>query len=353
MTGLDLDVAYQPRLPTEYRPGIGIVGFGGIVKSSHLPAYRKHELDVIGVYDVSPDATQDAEARYGVGRVYPRLDDLLADPAVEVVDVATHPAERIGIVRKALAAGKHVLAQKPLALDVRSAREAADEAVRRGLKLGVNQNGRWAPPWRVATLLIEQGVIGEVRSVTHLHEINFGWNVGTKFDAVPHMAIYDYSIHWIDITRCWLAEKPTKAVRAREYRTPGQPSESQAAWGMWVEVEYGDGSNGLIRNVGCAREGAGHPFWIHGSEGTIRGSVLGNDYVELDKDGVTHRWRLEGQWFPDGFAGAMGELLCAIKEEREPYNSALHNLLSLGLTLAACRSAEQESRPIPLEEVMG
>jgi hypothetical protein len=80
---------------------------------------------------------------------------------------------------------------------------------------------------------------------------------------------------------------------------------------------------------------------VHGSAGTIRGSVRrGSDFVELERDGATTRYQLRGEWLPDGFAGAMGELLSAIAEGREPFNSARHNLLSLQMTLAACRSAE-------------
>ena len=50
----------------------------------------------------------------------------------------------------------------------------------------------------------------------------------------------------------------------------------------------------------------------------------------------------------DGFAGAIGELLCAIADGREPYNSARHNLLSLESTLAACASADEGGRPVEI-----
>ena len=50
--------------------------------------------------------------------------------------------------------------------------------------------------------------------------------------------------------------------------------------------------------------------------------------------------------FPDGFAGTMGELLTAIQEDRAPYHSARHNLLTLQMTLAACRSAELDGDPV-------
>lgn len=344
-------LAYQPRFPTGYRPGIAVIGCGGIVKSAHLPAYQKYGQRVVGVYDVRPEATAGVQAQFGVEQVYDSLEALLADPDVQVVDIATHPAQRIGLMRQAVAAGKHVLAQKPLALEVAEARAAVEEAARRGLKVAVNQNGRWAPAWRIATLLVQQGAVGAVTAVTHLYDMKFGWIPGTVFDEITHFAIYDYSVHWIDITRCWMEQKQIAGVRARDYRAPNQPARGKTPWGMWVEYTYADGSNAMIRGVGCAetRRG-GHPFWIHGTEGVIRGSVLGTeDFVELERDGVSARYGLEGAWFPDGFGGTMGELLCAIVEDRQPYNAASHNLLSLQMTLAACDSADLDGGFVQIE----
>jgi predicted dehydrogenase len=345
---------YRPSFPDGYRPGVGIVGCGGIVKLAHLPAYEKYGVDVVGVYDPLPEATDGITEQFPVvQRVFESLDELLGDPAVEVVDIATHPAVRPELMRRALEAGKHVLAQKPLALSVGAVADIVDEGARRGLRVAVNQNGRWAPPWRIATLLLEGGAVGDVCAVTHLFEHDFAWTLGTPFDEIEHFVLYDFSVHWIDISRCWLDGKEVAGVRALEYRSPGQPREGKAPWGAWVVVEYGDGSTAAIRSVGTAHtRRIGDPFWIHGTGGTIRGSVRkGTDFVELERDGETTRFPLEGEWLPDGFAGTIGELFTAIAEEREPFNSARHNLLTLQLTLAACRSAEESGRLVRLDEV--
>jgi hypothetical protein len=76
------------------------------------------------------------------------------------------------------------------------------------------------------------------------------------------------------------------------------------------------------------------------------GNVPGSERVELERAGVMHSFELDGTWHTQGFAGALGELETAIAERREPYNSARHNLLSLELTLAACRSAEDDGSPV-------
>jgi predicted dehydrogenase len=339
---------YKPRFPAEYRPGIGIIGCGGIVKFAHLPAYAKYGLNVVGVYDVRPEATAGVQEQFGVKQVFTDLDELLAHPDIQVVDIATHPEQRIPLMRRALAAGKHILAQKPLALDVAEAHTVVGEARERGLTIAVNQNGRWAPAWRVATLLVQQGAIGDVLAVTHMYDMRFSWIPGSVFDNIQHFAIYDYSVHWIDITRCWLEGHTPSTVRARDYRTPNQPDNAKANWGMWAEFSYDSGASAMIRGVGCSTSRQhGHPFWIHGTAGTIRGNVLGvNDWIELEQDSVTCRYQLDGAWFNDGFAGAMGELLCAIAEQREPYNAAHHNLLSLQMTLAACESADRDGQPV-------
>lgn len=353
---LTTDIPYRPSFPAGQRAGIGIVGCGGIVKMGHLPGYQRYGQRVVGVYDVRPEATVGIRERFGVENVFGELDELLSHPDVEIVDIATHPDVRPALVRQALAAGKHVLAQKPFAPDLQTARELVAEGERLGLEIAVNQNGRWAPAWRAASLLIERGAIGDVVAVTHLYHHNYDFTVGTVFDEIDHLVLYDYSVHWFDISRCWLEGKTATAVRAREYRTPNQPPESRAPWGAWAAVEYEDGSSVSIRSVGRAETLRPRKlFWIHGSEGTIHGAVLGSgpvpgqEELALERDGRTTRFQLDGSWHTDGFAGAMGELATAIAEKREPYNSARHNLLSLELTLAACLSAEDDGRPVALE----
>ncbi len=350
---VQLHLASMPHIPDHYRPGVGIIGCGSIVRAAHLPAYKKYDIHVVGVYDISPTATQAAQEQFPSLRIFETLDELLACPEIEVVDIATHPSQRVELIQRALAAGKHVLSQKPFAPDLSSARALIEEADQRGLKLAVNQNGRWSPAWRIATLLLQQHVIGSILAVTHLFETNFNGRTGTPFDLIPHSTTYDYAIHWIDITRCWLEQNTLMSVRACEYRMPNQSEESKTAWGMSAEFSYQDGVNALIRCIGGTEtRHPGHPFWIHGTEGTIRGSNLGNDFIELERDGIFSRFDLKGNWFPDGFAGTMGELLSAILEQREPYNSARHNLLTLEMTLAACQSENEDGRAMHFEEVL-
>jgi predicted dehydrogenase len=353
-TEAERSLEYRPTFPAAYRPGVGIIGCGTIAKSHHLPAYTQYGVNVVGVYDPVPAATEGVRERFPlVQRVFSSLDELLADTEVEIVDIATRPDVRVELIERAIDAGKHVLAQKPLAADLGAARVVTELAEARGVRFAVNQNGRWSPPWRVATLLIEQGAIGDVFAVTHLHDRYLPPLVGTHFDELEHFVIYDFSVHWIDISRCWLDGKIVESVRAFDYRTPNQPPEAKSPWAAWIAIQYTDGTSVLIRSVGDVQTTRPCcPFWVHGTEGTIRGSVLlDSDFVELERDGVASRFALEGAWFPDGFAGTLGELACAIDEDREPFNSARHNLLSLELTLAACRSAEQGGRPVTLDEL--
>jgi hypothetical protein len=79
--------------------------------------------------------------------------------------------------------------------------------------------------------------------------------------------------------------------------------------------------------------------------------VPGLEQLELERDGTISSFQLDGTWHTEGFAGALGELVTAIAEDREPFNSARHNLLSLQIMFAACRSAEEGSRPVTLDEI--
>ena len=79
----------------------------------------------------------------------------------------------------------------------------------------------------------------------------------------------------------------------------------------------------------------------------MRGSVLtGSARLSLDRDGETVDLPLYGQWFVDGFAGTMGELMCAVAEDREPENSAAHAATTVRLMLAARESADRAGAPV-------
>jgi predicted dehydrogenase len=202
--------------------------------------------------------------------------------------------------------------------------------------------------WRLATLLVRQGAIGEVVGVTHLHDKPLPPLVGTPFDEVPHMLLADYLVHWIDITRCWLEGARVVSVTAQDSRVPGQPVHARNPWHADIQMGTSTGASASMRIVGDARtRSGGCPFWIHGTAGTIRGSILlGSDVLELDRGDTRTRFALEGEWFTDGFAGAMGELLSAVAERREPENSAEHVLATVQIGIAAVASAEAGGAPV-------
>jgi predicted dehydrogenase len=129
---------------------------------------------------------------------------------------------------------------------------------------------------------------------------------------------------------------------------PGQPRDARNPWHAGIDIVVDTGASASLRIVGDVRTSTGGcPFWIHGTEGTLRGSVLrGSDFLTLDRDDTTTSFALAGQWFPDGFAGTMGELMSAIAEGREPENSAAHVLATVRLGLAGAASAEAGGVPV-------
>ena len=329
---------------------MAIVGAGNIVRIGHLPGYRAHGIPVAAIYDPDPAALAAAAQIYPGIPVAASFDEILADPGIAIVDITTHVAIRPELVERAIEAGKHVLSQKPFAESVATARHLVELARNRGVALAVNQNGRHAPAFNGATELIRRGAIGEVMAISHTFEKPEWWTPGTVFDRMDHCGIYDYAIHWIDISRVWFGGETPIEVRARDFRTPGQPADSHTPWGFWIELVFADGRTSMIRGVGVAKvERAGHPFTIYGSEGVIRGVELGDSALALVRDGTVTRFALEGQWFPDAFAGTLAELMSAVNDGREPHHSGRDNLGTIAATLAAVRSAEQDGAAVAIE----
>jgi predicted dehydrogenase len=127
--------------------GWGIVSTTGIGDESIAPAITALEdAELVGVTSRDLGRAQEFAARHGARLATTSLDELLADPAVEIVYVATPNAQHPDAVKAAAAAGNHVLCEKPLATSVEEAEEAVDACRAAGVKLGINFQTRHYPP---------------------------------------------------------------------------------------------------------------------------------------------------------------------------------------------------------------
>ncbi|QDS98688.1 Gfo/Idh/MocA family protein [Adhaeretor mobilis] len=345
------DIAYQPQDPKTYHPAIGLIGCGAITEY-HLRAYKNAEYQVTALCDLDVKA---AAARrdefFPDAAVFSDHRELLADKKIEVVDVTTHPEVRGRLIEESIAAGKHVLSQKPFVLDLDEGERLAKLAEKKGVKLAVNQNARWAPHFSYMREAVWAGEIGQVASVHCGVHWNHEWVKGTPFESIYHLMLYDFAIHWFDFLTTIMAgdgnnrEEPTR-VFASTTKSPTQ--EIKPALLAQVAVEYPTAQATLVFD-GHTEHGQHNHTFISGTEGTLRSSGIDENRqtVQFSKQGGTFSPVLEGMWFPDGFHGTMGELLCAIEQKREPSNSARNNLHSLALCFAAIESAQRGVPVVP------
>jgi predicted dehydrogenase len=339
-------LAYEPPMPRRYRPRIGLVGCGGI-SEHHLRAYRDAGWDVVAFYDPNREAAEKRRGDfYPQARVCASVEELLATPGLDVVDIATHAAVREPLIEQAIAARKHVLSQKPFALDLDRGRRLAALAAAAGVKLAVNQNGRWAPYFAYLRQAVRTGLIGEISSVTLTLNWDHTWTAGTAFEKMPHLVLYDFAIHWFDAAYSFFGGQAARSVYATVASAPGQPIKPPLVASSVVAFPSGVAT---LSFNGCSRHAPTESCTIIGSLGTLHatGGICAIPAVELTTANGQARSELRGAWFPDGFRGAMGELLCAIEEDRQPENSAEDNLKSLAICLGALRSAD-EGRVIAL-----
>lgn len=330
------DLPYQPPMPRAYRPRIGVIGAGGIV-SAHLDAYRTAGWEVAAICNRNLSKAEAKAAEFAPkARVTDNWQDVLNDPDIDVVDITPHPTDRLPIIEAALRAGKHVLSQKPFVLDLSEGRHLVALARDNGVKLAVNQNGRWAPHLAYMREAVRAGLIGDVISAHVSIHWNHGWIAGTPFESIDDLILYDFGIHWFDFLRSIIGPR-AQTVFATAAHATGQTARAPLLAQCLVQMEGGQAS--LVFD-GATPHGPRDTTYIAGTKGSLQsdGPDLGQQSVTLTTATGIARPQLQGTWFNDGFRGAMGALLVAIEDGTEPANGAEENLDSLALAFAAIQS---------------
>lgn len=326
-----------PRFPRRHK--LGLIGCGGISRY-HLEAAKSFGIEVVAMADISADAAKArAKEYFPAATLYTDHRELLARTDVTAVEIATHTAVRGPQIEDALKAGKHVLSQKPFTFDLTTGRKLAALAARKGLRLGVNQNGRWAPQFSALLAAVRAGLLGDIHTLDMVMEWDHTWTRGSKFAELHHLILSDFAIHWFDIAATVFAGRTARSVFANSIKAPNQdmkpPMLSNAV------INFGDGLATL--GFSAYQSLAPHEYLCCvGSKGTLRGAgnLCNLTEVELTTKKGAAKIPLQGKWFPDGFRGALGEFLRAIEEDREPTISARNNLRSLEICFAALASAD-------------
>ena len=154
-------MAKQTRRPT----GIAIIGTGGMARAHARAFGSMRGVKVIGACDVLSDRASAFTKKYGIEHVYDDIDDVLDDARVDAVCIVTPDASHAGISIQALGAGKHVLCEKPLALNHTDAARMARLAKRKGVIHMVNFSYRRSGALYRARKLVQSGALGEVKHV--------------------------------------------------------------------------------------------------------------------------------------------------------------------------------------------
>jgi predicted dehydrogenase len=185
--------------------GAALIG-SGFIGAVHLEALRRLGVRVTGLLQSSPERAAKRATELGLPRAYRYLDELLADPAVEIVHVTSPNALHFPQVSRILAAGRHVVCEKPLAVTSAESAELVRLARESGRINAVNFNIRYYPLNQHAARLIAEGGIGTPRLITGryfqdwlLQDTDWNWRLEPEQGGALR-AVGDIGSHWLDLT---------------------------------------------------------------------------------------------------------------------------------------------------------
>jgi len=187
---------------TALRVGIAGAGFIGAV---HARSARLAGARIVGVSASSPSRSEEAARAIGAERAFATSEELVASPDVDVVHICTPNHLHLPLAEAALAAGKHVICEKPLATDLAGARTLVDAAASAGTAAAVPFVYRYYPTVREARDRVRSGQTGPVRLVhgTYLQDWltdaeDDNWRVDATLGGASR-AFADIGSHWCDL----------------------------------------------------------------------------------------------------------------------------------------------------------
>ncbi|HYN48268.1 MAG TPA: Gfo/Idh/MocA family oxidoreductase [Candidatus Nanopelagicales bacterium] len=247
--------------------GAAVIG-SGFIGTVHIEALRRLGVRIHGLLEVSPEHGAKRAADLGLPGAYADMEEMLADERVEVVHVTSPNALHFPQVREILAAGKHVVCEKPLATTSADSAELVRLAAEAGVVNAVNFNIRFYPLNRHAAQMVRDGELGEVRLVTGhyfqdwlLLDTDWNWRLDPA-EGGSLRAVGDIGSHWLDLVATVTGQRVVEvmadlATFVKVRQQPAGPVETfsteRAATTIPREMVTDDAATILLRFDGGAR----------------------------------------------------------------------------------------------------
>lgn len=271
-------------MPTEPRRlRIGVLGAGPIAQFAHFEACRRaRNAELYAVCDVADDLLQHAARLHQPRQLYTSYDDMLGDANVDAVIIATADALHVPLALRALAAGKHVLVEKPLGVSLESCLELRRRVRESGLVLQVGHMKRFDPGIAFARDFIA-GEMGEMLALKAWYcDSTYRYTVTGNVQPIAFTSpaalrpagdpkankaryyLLTHGSHLLDTAR--VLGGPLVSCRARLVEKFG-------AYCWFVDVEFANGANGHLDLTVAVRMDWHEGFQVYGEHGSVIGKV--------------------------------------------------------------------------------
>jgi predicted dehydrogenase len=355
------------------RVRVGIVGGGRIADLNKVGWLEHARAEIVAVCDVN-QATREARVAEWGCRGYADLDEMLADPDVDAVDILTphhlHAPQAIA----AFEAGKHVSIQKPPTRTLEEFDRVAAAAAKAGTVFKAYENFMFYPPHVLARKIIDEGGIGDVLSVRIVSAAGRmfagqGWDIPPESNAWrldPELCgggwmTFDHGFHTFQMGRMFVDE-PVERVHSfinfvdlgggRQIDAPahiswqygGRPPR-YGSWDLVTSLDLDVLADYYVSDDRIELRGDSGIIWVN----QCAGRLLDEPPLVHYRDGVVRSYhRLETDWAAS-FRDATFDFIDAVLEERPPRLDAAEGRRTLVFSLAAQRSA-LEHREVALSE---
>lgn len=320
--------------------GWGIVGIGNIVEGTMAPAMLAEETcNLIACVSREQKRADDFAANFGAPYAYASYDEMLANPEVDAVFIATPNSLHADQVVAAAKAGKHVFCDKPLAIDIEGASRALQACDDARVKVGVNFHNRHLPWIQDVTQIIARGEIGEVKLVRV--EVGSGPRHYDTWRANPLLAglgsTHNVGVHALDFLRVLLASEPVEVMA-----TFDPPPESGLVEMLaLVTLRFENGAL-VYCNINETLAYPTNTIEIYGSSGKI----VGTEFTRSRSDGDLTVQNESGESVqhypaPEAHRLSLADFTKAVLGNSEPAASGLDGLRSAEVCAAIGRSARE------------